>query len=88
MKHKKPVSKKKARNAKKGLKLRTMHASVETGKRSPIEDVGFLYRPLKKPITLRVDADVLAWFKKKGRGYQTRMNRVLRRVMMEERDSK
>jgi uncharacterized protein (DUF4415 family) len=87
MKRKKPVTRKKA---KKGLKLRTLRASVEPPKRSssPMEEVGFLYRPLKKPVTLRIDADVLAWFKKKGRGYQTRMNRVLRRVMMEERDSK
>ncbi len=85
MKRKKPVSRKKAKKAKKGLKLRTLYASAETPKRSAMEEVGFLYRPLKKPITLRVDADVLAWFKKKGRGYQTRMNRVLRRVMMEER---
>ena len=66
MKRKKPVAKKKA---KKGLKLRTLYASVEPTKRSAMEDVGSLYRPLKKPITLRVDADVLAWFKKKGRGY-------------------
>jgi len=40
-----------------------------------------LYRPLKKPITLRVDADVLAWFKKDGRRYQTRINQALRKVM-------
>jgi len=42
------------------------------------------YRPLKKPITLRVDADVLAWFKKDGRHYQTRINRALRKVMERE----
>ncbi len=42
------------------------------------------YRPIKKPVTLRVDADVLAWFKKQGRGYQTRINRALRKVMAEE----
>jgi uncharacterized protein (DUF4415 family) len=48
-------------------------------------EVGNLYRPIKKPVTLRLDADVLAWFKKQGRGYQTRINRALRKVMMEER---
>ena len=32
----------------------------------------------KKPITLRVDADVLSWFKSLGKGYQTRINTVLR----------
>ena len=48
-------------------------------------EIGKLYKPIKRPITLRLDADVLAWFKKQGRGYQTRINRTLRRVMMEER---
>ena len=43
-----------------------------------------LYRPLKRPVTLRLDADVLAWFKKDGRRYQTRINRALRKVMERE----
>jgi uncharacterized protein (DUF4415 family) len=34
--------------------------------------------PAKEPISLRVDEDVLAWFKAQGRGWQTRMNAVLR----------
>lgn len=42
------------------------------------------YRPLKRPITLRLDADVLAWFKKDGRRYQTRINQALRQVMERE----
>jgi uncharacterized protein (DUF4415 family) len=42
------------------------------------------YRPLKKPVTLRLDADVLAWFKKDGRRYQTRINRALRKIMERE----
>jgi uncharacterized protein (DUF4415 family) len=45
------------------------------------------YKVIKKPVTLRLDADVLAWFKKQGRGYQTRINRALREVMAEERKS-
>jgi uncharacterized protein (DUF4415 family) len=32
----------------------------------------------KKQITVRLDADMVEWFKKQGRGYQTRMNAVLR----------
>jgi len=40
------------------------------------------YRPRKKPVTLRLDADVIAWLKSGGRGYQTRINRELRRLMM------
>lgn len=42
---------------------------------------GLLYRPVKQQITLRLDADVVAWFKANaagGRGYQTEINRVLR----------
>ena len=46
--------------------------------------IGDLYRPMKKPITVRIDADVLAWFKKDGRRYQTRINQALRRVMEKE----
>jgi uncharacterized protein (DUF4415 family) len=34
--------------------------------------------PRKKHINIRIDADVLAWFKQTGRGYQTRINNVLR----------
>jgi uncharacterized protein (DUF4415 family) len=35
----------------------------------------------KKSISLRIDPEVLAWFKKKGKGYQTRINAVLRMYM-------
>ena len=42
------------------------------------------YRPVKKPVTLRLDADVIAWFKKDGRRYQTRINAALRKVMESE----
>lgn len=37
--------------------------------------------PVKKQLTIRLDADVLAWLKGHGRGYQTRINRILRVVM-------
>ena len=42
---------------------------------------GVFYRPVKQQITLRLDADVVTWFKAKaqdGRGYQTDINRALR----------
>lgn len=44
-----------------------------------------LYRPIKKPVTLRLDADVVTWFKEhaEDRGYQTEINRVLRRHVAE-----
>jgi len=48
-------------------------------------EVGRLYRPIKQPVTLRLDGDVLAWFKAQGKGYQTRINRALRRVMTAEK---
>ena len=40
-------------------------------------------RPRKRKISLRVDVEVVDWFQSKGPGYQTRINRILRRVMME-----
>jgi uncharacterized protein (DUF4415 family) len=43
--------------------------------------VGKYYRPLKKSLTIRLDADVLAWLKAGGSGYQTRINKMLREAM-------
>jgi uncharacterized protein (DUF4415 family) len=43
--------------------------------------VGKYYRPIKKSLTIRLDADVLAWLKAQGRGYQTRINQILRAAM-------
>jgi uncharacterized protein (DUF4415 family) len=40
------------------------------------------YKPVKTLTTLRVDSDVLAWLKRQGRGYQTRMNEILRQAMV------
>jgi uncharacterized protein (DUF4415 family) len=37
--------------------------------------------PPKQPVTLRLDADVLIWFKSQGQGYQTRINKLLRSYM-------
>jgi uncharacterized protein (DUF4415 family) len=45
---------------------------------------GKFYRPVKKAVSLRLDADVIAWLKKDGKGYQTRANRVLREKMLKE----
>ena len=47
--------------------------------------VGKFYRPIKKPLTIRLDADVLAWLKGQGRGYQTRINALLRSSMARDR---
>jgi uncharacterized protein (DUF4415 family) len=43
---------------------------------------GQMYRPIKKPVTMRLDADVIAWLKQNGRGYQTKANALLRREMI------
>jgi uncharacterized protein (DUF4415 family) len=45
---------------------------------------GRFYRPIKQAVSLRLDADVIAWLKKDGAGYQTRANRVLRERMLKE----
>jgi uncharacterized protein (DUF4415 family) len=64
----------------KGLSLK---ASAEERRRpyGSLADALEFYRPIKKPVTLRLDADVIAWFKKDGRRYQTRINSALRKVM-------
>ena len=43
---------------------------------------GHFYRPRKRQITARVDADVLDWLKGQGKGYQSRINAILRREML------
>jgi uncharacterized protein (DUF4415 family) len=43
--------------------------------------VGKFYRPIKKSLTIRIDADILAWLKGQGKGYQTRINGLLRDAM-------
>ncbi len=42
------------------------------------------YRPVKQQLTVRLDADVVAWLRHQGKGYQTRLNTVLREAMLKE----
>lgn len=42
------------------------------------------YKPVKQQTTVRLDADVLAWLRSQGRGYQTRINAILRRAMLQD----
>ena len=96
MKHKKRVAKgektgrrgEPASTRRKGgpRKSLSLTASVEPSKRGSVSmsEVMEFYKPIKKPITLRLDADVLAWFRREGRHYQTRINGALRRVMERE----
>ena len=43
--------------------------------------VGKFYRPLKETVTVRLDSDVLHWLKLEGKGYQSRLNAILRKEM-------
>jgi uncharacterized protein (DUF4415 family) len=49
--------------------------------------VGRFYRPVKQPVTLRLDTDVVDWFKSRAGKYQTAMNQVLR-AYMEQRQAR
>jgi uncharacterized protein (DUF4415 family) len=44
-------------------------------------EMGKFYRPPKRPVTMRLDADVIEWLKGYGKGYQTRANLLLRQAM-------
>ena len=41
-----------------------------------------LYKPIKVAVTCKLDADIVAWLKQNGKGYQTRLNSILRQVMI------
>lgn len=43
---------------------------------------GKFYRPIKQQLTVRIDADVLEWLKSQGKGYQSRLNDILRSEML------
>jgi uncharacterized protein (DUF4415 family) len=75
-------TKRRTKTAKSG-KVARIRAAADELRRSP--EMAEMYRPIKKPVTLRLDADVIAWFKAQGRGYQTRINRALRAVMLGEK---
>jgi uncharacterized protein (DUF4415 family) len=46
--------------------------------------IGKYYRPKKTPVTVRMDNDVLAWLKSKGKGHLSRINEILRKQMLED----
>ena len=55
-------------------------ATTEQDWRSAVR--GKFYRPIKQQLTVRIDADVLEWLKSQGKGYQSRMNEILRAAML------
>jgi uncharacterized protein (DUF4415 family) len=87
MKRKTRVTKATAAKARRTTRRKTitLMASAEDPKNAHvmIEQFQRMYKARKKAVTLRLDADVLVWFKREGSGYQTRINRALRGVMWE-----
>ena len=49
---------------------------------------GQFYRPVKKQLTIKLDADVLDWLKSKGKGYQSKLNALLRDAMLKDYSNK
>jgi uncharacterized protein (DUF4415 family) len=45
-------------------------------------DLARFYRPTKELTTIRIDADILHWLRSQGKGYQTRINAILRKEML------
>jgi uncharacterized protein (DUF4415 family) len=67
-------------------------SEIDTTEMPPITDWsqavrGPFYRPIKRPLSLRVDADIVDWFQSQGSGYQTRMNGALREYVERHRKS-
>ena len=78
------VTKKQAKEIEKLAKM--SDEDIDTSDLPEIEDFsgairGRFYRPVKQQITLRIDADLLAWFRSLGDKYQTRINAALREYM-------
>src|ERR1035438_2477576 len=66
-------------------------SEIDTTDMPPIADWshaarGPFYRPIKRPLSLRVDADIIDWFQRQGQGYQTRMNFALREYVERHRE--
>ena len=66
-------------------------SEIDTTEMPPVTDWskaerGAFYRPIKRPLSLRLDADIIDWFQRQGSGYQTRMNAVLRAYVELHRD--
>jgi uncharacterized protein (DUF4415 family) len=78
--------KKKKRDAELDALVRLRDDQIDTSDTPEVADwskavVGRFYRPIKEPVTLRLDADVVAWLKSAGPGYQTRIDAILRSIM-------
>ena len=81
----KPISEKQRQELKRIAKLPDSRLDYSDAPEGDVPvsriQVGRFYRPIKQLVSLRVDAEVLAWFRGRGKKYQTFMNEVLRREM-------
>lgn len=61
---------------------------VDTSDIPELTEADFLqmYRPVKQPLSIRLDADVILWLKSYGKGYQSRINAILREAMNTEQN--
>lgn len=50
-------------------------------------EVGKFYRPVKQQLTVRIDEEVVDWLKGQGKGYQSRLNEILRSAMLKQVES-
>lgn len=51
------------------------------------DDFFKMYRPIKKSLSIRLDSDIVAWLKSYGKGYQSRINSILRNAMTAEKQA-
>jgi len=83
----KKTSKKEGKRRARPVMVRQLQASIEEDIESVMElgtrTESRWNRPRRQRVCLRIDLEVVDWFKSKGAGYQTRINRVLRKVMEE-----
>jgi uncharacterized protein (DUF4415 family) len=84
MKPRKKLSKRRGSGRRGGISIRASAEEPQT-RHKTVEEILGLYKPRKRRVTLRLDADVLEWFREPGRGYQTRINRALRNLMKQAR---
>jgi len=57
--------------------------SDQIARMKPLHAEYWKVEPVKVALSIKIDADVLKWFKSKGKGYQTRINNALRSIMMQ-----
>jgi len=57
-------------------------SSEQIARMKPANPQYWKVKPVKVPLFIKIDADILAWFKSKVKGYQTRINKALRDVMI------